>query len=62
MGELQIHTYTVLVTVTNLFVLLVGDERQTVDDLLGSVLHVAVVWLLSLLNLSQSAHRMFSVS
>ena len=54
--------YTVVVTVTYLLVLLVGDERQTVDDLLRSVLHIAIVWLLPLLNLAQSADRHTALS
>ena len=54
--------YTVVVTVTYLLVLLVGDERQTVDDLLRSVLHIAIVWLLPLLNLAQSADTQHSVN
>ena len=54
--------YTVVVTVTYLLVLLVGDERQTVDDLLRSVLHIAIVWLLPLLNLAQFADTQHSVN
>ena len=54
MGKVEVKQ---IKTATYLLALLVGDVAHVVNDLLGGVLHVAIVQLVIILNFSQSSRK-----